>query len=160
MLNRISGKVHAVLDRRTREVHINPATDLSGQRAFKRLHETSHDLFPWQHIDDGCMGFADNEMTLSPKTTILFEREANQGAVAWLGVEVDKLHLDLDPVRRDGLKARRNGALIIAIWQARGLDRGSAAWTEEAAAKTSVRAATAIGAMRTRIELNFDSFIS
>src|SRR5207244_8812542 len=51
--------------------------------------------------------------------------EVDCGGVAWLGVEVDKLHLDLDPVRPDGLKAGRNGAFGIAIWQACGLDRGS-----------------------------------
>jgi hypothetical protein len=84
ILSRISGKVHAVLDRRTREVHINPATDLAGQQAFKRLHETSHDLFAWQHVDDGRNGFADDLWTLSPKTHILFEREANQGAAELL----------------------------------------------------------------------------
>lgn len=84
ILSRISGKVHAVLDRRTREVHVNPATDLAGQRAFKRLHETSHDLFTWQHVDDGHNGFGDDLWTLSPKTHILFEREANQGAAELL----------------------------------------------------------------------------
>ncbi len=84
ILSGIRGKVHAVLDRRTREVHINPALDLVGQRAYKRLHETSHDLFTWQHVHDGKTGFADDEMTLSPKTTILFEREANQGAAELL----------------------------------------------------------------------------
>lgn len=84
VLRRAAGKVHAALDRRTRVVHINPATDLTGQKAFKRLHETSHDLFPWQHIDTGRVGFADDEMTLSPRTTILFEREANQGAAELL----------------------------------------------------------------------------
>jgi hypothetical protein len=84
VLSRISGKVHAVLDRRTREVHVNPATDLAGQQAFKRLHETSHDLFTWQHVDDGRDGFADDLWTLSPKTQILFEREANQGAAELL----------------------------------------------------------------------------
>ena len=84
VLRRVAGKVHAALDRKTRVVHVNPATDLVGQKAFKRLHETSHDLFPWQHIDLGRIGFADDEMTLSPKTTIRFEREANQGAAELL----------------------------------------------------------------------------
>ena len=55
-----------------------------GQKAFKRLHETSHDLFPWQHIDEGRNGFADSQMTLSGRTTIIFEREANQGAAELL----------------------------------------------------------------------------
>lgn len=84
VLRRAAGKVHAALDRKTRVVHINPATDLVGQKAFKRLHETAHDLFPWQHIDTGRIGFADDEMTLSARTTILFEREANQGAAELL----------------------------------------------------------------------------
>ena len=84
VLRRVSSKVHAALDRKTRTVHINPATDLVGQKAFKRLHETSHDLFPWQHIELGQIGFADDEMTLSQRTTIRFEREANQGAAELL----------------------------------------------------------------------------
>jgi hypothetical protein len=84
VLRRVSGKVHAALDRKTRVVHINPATDLVGAKAFKRLHETSHDLFPWQHIDEGRNGFADGQMTLSGRTTITFEREANQGAAELL----------------------------------------------------------------------------
>jgi transposase-like protein len=84
VLRRVAGKVHAVLDRKTREVHINPAIDLPGQQAFKRLHETSHDLFPWQCIDAGAIGYADNELTLSPRTTIVFEREANQRAAELL----------------------------------------------------------------------------
>lgn len=83
-LRRAKGKVHALLDRREREVHINPATDHAAQQAFKRLHETSHELFPWQHIGEGEVGFADDRFTLSPKTTDLFEQEANQGAAELL----------------------------------------------------------------------------
>jgi len=65
-------------------IPINPATDHVAQKAFKRLHETSHELFPWQHIGDGQAGFADDKFTLSPKTTDLFEQEANQGAAELL----------------------------------------------------------------------------
>lgn len=85
-LARVSGKAYALLDRREREVHVNPQTDLAGQKAFKRLHEVSHDLFPWQHIDNGTEveGFADDRLTLSRATNILFEREANQGAAELL----------------------------------------------------------------------------
>jgi hypothetical protein len=85
-LRRVSAKAHALLDRREREVHINPETDLAGQRAFKRLHEASHDLFEWQRIDGGehVEGFADDQFTLSPATHILFEQEANQGAAELL----------------------------------------------------------------------------
>jgi hypothetical protein len=32
VLRRVSGKVHAALDRKTRVVHINPTTDLVGRR--------------------------------------------------------------------------------------------------------------------------------
>jgi hypothetical protein len=83
-LRRAKGKVHALLDRREREVHINPETDHAAQKAFKRLHETAHELFPWQHIGDGKAGFADDKFTLSPKATELFEQEANQGAAELL----------------------------------------------------------------------------
>src|ERR1700730_116660 len=56
--------------------------------------------------------------------------EVGGGGVAWLGVEVDKRHLDLVPVRPDPLKAGRSGATGIAILQACGLDRGSAGQDE------------------------------
>ncbi len=84
VLRRARGKVHALLDRHEREVHITSETDYGAQQAFKRLHETSHQIFPWQHIDDGADGFADDAVSLSPKTTNLFEREANQGAAELL----------------------------------------------------------------------------
>jgi hypothetical protein len=86
VLRAVSRKVHAVLDRKTREVHLNPQTDYTGQGAFKRLHEVSHELFYWQHADGGSErpGFADDAFTLSPRVTALFEREANQGAAELL----------------------------------------------------------------------------
>lgn len=86
VLRRVSGKAHALLDRREREVHVNPETDLAGQCAFKRLHEVSHDLFDWQHIDGDAYveAFADDQFTLSPATHVLFEQEANQGAAELL----------------------------------------------------------------------------
>lgn len=84
ILLRVGGKVHAALDRRTREVHINKVIDIGGHNAFKRLHETCHDLFYWQHVDDGRVGFADNEWSLSPRTKVRFEQEANQGAAELL----------------------------------------------------------------------------
>src|SRR5450631_423201 len=54
-----------------------------------------------------------------------YDVEVVRAGVAWLGAEVDKPHFELDPVRPDDLKAGRNGAVIIAIWQACGLGRGS-----------------------------------
>jgi hypothetical protein len=85
-LRSLRGKAHAVLDRREHEVHINPETDRRGQGAFKRLHETAHDLFYWQHVapEGEIQGFADDDLTLSPRTNILFEQEANQGAAELL----------------------------------------------------------------------------
>lgn len=44
VLRRVSGKVHAALDGKTRVVHINPATDLVGQQAFKRLRDGARPL--------------------------------------------------------------------------------------------------------------------
>lgn len=75
-----SHKVRAVLDRRERSVHIDPSIEHSGRRAFLRLHEVSHDLFPWQSE----LAYADDDSTLSPRTRRLFEREANQGAAELL----------------------------------------------------------------------------
>lgn len=84
ILRRMRGKVHALLDRREREVHITAETDHGPQQSFKRLHETAHQIFPWQHVDQGLTGFADDAISLSHKATNLFEREANQGAAELL----------------------------------------------------------------------------
>jgi len=50
--------------------------------------------------------------------------EVAGGSVGRRGVEVDKSHLDLGPVRPDLLKVRGSGARVIAMRQASGLDRG------------------------------------
>ena len=73
-------KVRALLDRRAREVHLDPTIDNETQRRFKRCHEVSHDLYPWQRA----LAYADDDTTLSFATRILFEREANQGAAELL----------------------------------------------------------------------------
>jgi hypothetical protein len=75
-----SRKIRAVLDRRERSVHIDPSIEHSGRRSFLRLHEVSHDHFPWQ----SALAYADDESTLSPRTQRLFEQEANQGAAELL----------------------------------------------------------------------------
>jgi hypothetical protein len=82
-LKQLRAKAHALLDRREREIHINPEADRSGAGAFKRLHEVGHDLLEWQHVDDSD-GFADDQYTLSANTKRLFEREANQTAAELL----------------------------------------------------------------------------
>jgi IrrE N-terminal-like domain len=73
-------KVRALLDRKAREIHLDPEIDSEVRRRFKRSHEVSHDLFPWQRA----LGFADDDLTLSFATRLLFEREANQGAAELL----------------------------------------------------------------------------
>jgi hypothetical protein len=75
-MRKLSGKVRAVLDRREREVHIDPTVHNAGRIAFKKLHEVSHDIFPWQNE----LGFADDDATLAPSVKSLFEQEANIGA--------------------------------------------------------------------------------
>jgi hypothetical protein len=78
---RVRSKVLAVLDRRAREVHLNPSvTDHPGQSNFKVLHEVAHDILPWQSE----LAYADDRLTLDSATRILFEREANQGAAELL----------------------------------------------------------------------------
>lgn len=77
---RATSKVQALLDRRRREIHLHPDIDHAGQRKFKRLHEVTHDLLPWQQE----LAYADDESTLSWRTKVLFEKEANQGAAELL----------------------------------------------------------------------------
>ena len=71
------GRVLALLDRRRREVHVDPAIQNEGKRSFATLHEVTHDILPWQH---GLSAFADNLGTLAPSVKSLFEWEANLGA--------------------------------------------------------------------------------
>lgn len=80
-MTRVRSKVLALLDRKAREVHLNPAVaDHPGQQKFKRLHEVSHEIFPWQTE----LAYADDDLTLKWSTEILFEQEANQGAAELL----------------------------------------------------------------------------
>lgn len=69
-------KVRALLDRREREIHLDPTIDIPGKRNFNRLHEVVHDLAPWQTD----LVVADTDRDLSPATHRRFEREANEGA--------------------------------------------------------------------------------
>lgn len=73
-------KLRALLDRKAREIHLDPEIEAEAPRRFKRCHEVSHDLYPWQ----SALGYADDDTTLSFATHNLFEREANQGAAELL----------------------------------------------------------------------------
>lgn len=73
---RLSGRVRAVLDRKAREIHIDPGISNRGRLAFHKLHEVTHDILPWQRA----LGYADDDATLAPSVKQLFEREASIGA--------------------------------------------------------------------------------
>jgi IrrE N-terminal-like domain len=79
-IRKLRFKVRAVLDRRAREVHVDPSIQHRGRLAFKKLHEVTHDILPWQRA----LGYADDDATLSWATKQLFERQANQGAAELL----------------------------------------------------------------------------
>jgi Zn-dependent peptidase ImmA (M78 family) len=79
-MRRLRGKAHALLDRKTREIHVSPDVEHGPQRRFKRLHEVTHDILPWQKDT----GYADDNFTLSWHTHALFEQEANQGGAELL----------------------------------------------------------------------------
>lgn len=68
------GKIHAILDRRRRKVHVNPTITNEGRRRFRALHEVGHSILPTQNDP----AHVDNSKTLSPYTKILWERDANQ----------------------------------------------------------------------------------
>jgi hypothetical protein len=80
IIRKLSGRVRAVLDRKEREIHVDPAIQNEGRRSFHKLHEVSHDMFDWQKA----LGFADDDATLSLSTRKLFEWQANQGAAELL----------------------------------------------------------------------------
>jgi Zn-dependent peptidase ImmA (M78 family) len=73
-IDRLKGRVHAALDCKTREIHISPEIEHDGQRRFKTLHEVGHHILDWQEE----AGYADDHHTLSWRTHVTFEQEANQ----------------------------------------------------------------------------------
>ena len=79
-IRKIGRRVRALLDRKSREIHLHPEMDIAAQRVFKKLHEVAHDAYPWQKE----LAYADDDSTLAWSTRVLFEREANQGAAELL----------------------------------------------------------------------------
>ena len=75
-IQQLSGRVRAVLDRTTHEVHVDPSIHNRGRVAFQKLHEVTHEILPWQQA----LAYADDDATLSPAARRLFEQEANIGA--------------------------------------------------------------------------------
>lgn len=76
VIRKLGGRVRAVLDRTTQEVHVDPSIQNEGRVAFYKLHEVSHKIYPWQQE----LAYADDDATLSPAVRTVFEWEANIGA--------------------------------------------------------------------------------
>ena len=72
-MRRLGGRIWGLVDRRAREVHLDPEVTHEGRRRFIRLHETGHDALDWQRQ----LAYADNEHTLSPVVRKVYELEAN-----------------------------------------------------------------------------------
>ncbi len=79
-LRKIRGKVHAVLDRKAREIHIDPSIHHQAKIGYRKLHEVVHDTLPWQ----SALAYADDAATLDPTLRRTFEWQANQGAAELL----------------------------------------------------------------------------
>lgn len=77
---KVSGRVQAVLDRKAREIHIDPAIRNEGRAAYRKLHEVTHDILPWQSQ----LGYAEDAATFLPSMRTTFEWQANQGAAELL----------------------------------------------------------------------------
>jgi hypothetical protein len=75
-MRRIGGRIWGLVDRRAREVHLDPEVTHEGRRRFIRLHETGHDALEWQKQ----LAYADNEHTLSPIVRKIYELEASSFA--------------------------------------------------------------------------------
>ena len=80
LLNSAARKVKGVLDRRERIIQI-AADNSTARERFVTCHEVAHDILPWQAT---LAVLGDDQRTLSPQVTVVFEREANQGAAELL----------------------------------------------------------------------------
>jgi hypothetical protein len=96
-------KIRALLDRREREIHLDPTIAIHGRRNFNRLHEVVHHITPWQTD----LVVADDDVDLSAATRRLFEREANEGASLLL--------FQHDFIRRIAAQHRLEMASVVAI---------------------------------------------
>jgi hypothetical protein len=96
-------KIRALLDRREREIHLDPAIAIHGRRNFNRLHEVVHHIAPWQTD----LVVIDDDVDLSPATRRLFEREANEGASLLL--------FQHDFIRRIAAQHRLEMASVVTI---------------------------------------------
>ncbi len=143
---RLRFKIRALLDRKAREVHIDPSIDNPGQVAFKTLHEVAHDILPWQRD----LGYADDDATFSPRTRELFEWQANVGAAELLfqrelfGDMANEYAIGLGSVfdlakqfgssRRSALHryaGTHRGAMVAVVLEVSPLERGALAYRRQ-----------------------------
>lgn len=73
--HRAFGKVRGFLDRRSKQIYVDPELHDS-RKLFVTYHEVAHRVLPWQHIDLT----EEDDQTLSLGCDTLFESEANYGA--------------------------------------------------------------------------------
>jgi hypothetical protein len=68
------GKVRGLLDRRTKQIYVDPHLHDS-RKLFVTYHEVVHRVLPWQHIE-----LTEDDASLNEACDTLFESEANYGA--------------------------------------------------------------------------------
>jgi Zn-dependent peptidase ImmA (M78 family) len=94
-------KILGIIDRRERRIYLDESLP-APRKAFVKLHEIGHGVLPWQAINTE---YSDDEKTISPEVTEMFEREANHFASASLfqldrfDEEVSRLPLSFSSIR-------------------------------------------------------------
>ena len=106
-------KILGLIDRRQSKIYLDHSLP-PPRKSFVKLHEIGHGVLPWQAIN---AGYCDDEKTIGPEVTELFEREANHFASAALfqldrfDDELKKLPLSFSSIR---LLSQRFGASVHA----------------------------------------------
>lgn len=72
----IIGRIRGILDRREKQIHLDPNVQTDGRRRFIKLHEVFHHVLSWHKP----MVQADTDETLSADARMEFEMEASVGA--------------------------------------------------------------------------------
>lgn len=80
VIAKLTGKVLGLLDRRAREVHLDPTVSQESRRRFVKGHEIMHHALPWQRD----LVYADDAYRLAASVRLQFELEASQGAAELL----------------------------------------------------------------------------
>ena len=113
IFNSAMRKILGIIDIRHKTVYLDLSQNPSRQN-FIKLHEVGHDALPWQKES---LMYAEDERTLNPLATEIFEREANYFASCALfqlerfDEEADKLPLSLNSAM---LLSRKIGSSVQA----------------------------------------------